>query len=576
MDEAETPTPRVEPERVDPQATTRDDFGRVQSHNREWPATESPTERKDHVLGQGFEDSLPDPGSPVVPPLRLSTPGSVGSYASPASMMSRSGMGQDSVVARLKAQLADYIRLEHMHGAADRPRLYTKGRPTCVLTTFVLLCIRLLRLVDGKVRVGALCLSKDETTISWQEEGSNLETIVLSNVLDIVVGSPSMEEPWRAKGGFNASCCFTIIHRLPAPPDEDEWAPMEPSQEASIHLQCPRVYDVLLWVCGMRQLLTDTSGHAQPSILRSVWKPHEVRQALEKLKGGAIEDPACYSVDQMCAPQALLTPGRPADGARATDKVIVLLKRCIGDYRAMRCLRLGGPVRLRKEGEGVAAIGGTLSQREDATGVVWRPSAPVSPDAADRQGGEARQEELKILIQAAMQAGDYERLAAYSLEMKSLQGGDSLHTMWQQEQPLPLVFPYARVVDFILGPPAGVEGGSLCFSLVLDMDPSSSMGSMLPSPMQQDSPAAAQGGRWQYTFELANRDDLFLWVRGFSMALEKTGRCASSFTVADIHAAIRSHSSSKSVTPVAITPTKGAQDGALNGALSLSPVTSTP
>ena len=122
MDEAETPTP-VEPERVDPQPTTRDDFGRVQSHNREWPATESPAERKDHVLGQGFGDSLPDPGSPVVPPLRLSTPGSVGSYASPASMMSRSGTGQDSVVARLKAQLADYIRLEHMHGAADRPRL---------------------------------------------------------------------------------------------------------------------------------------------------------------------------------------------------------------------------------------------------------------------------------------------------------------------------------------------------------------------------------------------------------------------------------------------------------------------
>ena len=235
-------------------------------------------------------------------------------------------------------------------------------------------------------------------------------------------------------------------------------------------------------------------------------------------------------------------------------------------------------MRLRKEGEGGAAIGGTLSQREDATGVVWRPSAPVSPDAADRQGGEARQEELKILIQAAMQAGDYERLAAYSLEMKSLQGGggDSLHTMWQQEQPVPLVFPYARVVDFILGPPVGLEGGSLCFSLVLDMDPSSSMGSMLPSPMQQASPAAAQGGRWQYTFELANRDDLFLWVRGFSMALEKTGRCASSFTVADIHAAIKSHSSSKSATPIAITPTKGAQDGALNGALSLSPVARTP
>jgi len=38
-----------------------------------------------------------------------------------------------------------------------------------------------------------------------------------------------------------------------------------------------------------------------------------------------------------------------------------------------------------------------------------------------------------------------------------------------------------------------------------------------------------------------NRDDLFLWVRGLSMALEKTGKCASSFTVADIHAAIKGH-----------------------------------
>ena len=78
----------------------------------------------------------------------------------------------------------------------------------------------------------------------------------MSNVLDIELGSPAMEEQWRAKGGFNASCCFTIHHRLPAVPDaDDEWGPVEAGLDGSIVVQCPRVYDVLLWVTPFATLI---------------------------------------------------------------------------------------------------------------------------------------------------------------------------------------------------------------------------------------------------------------------------------------------------------------------------------
>jgi len=125
MDEEEPPAPeasRSDVGRLDPQTTTRDYFGR--SHHREWSPKPSP-ERKDHTLTQGLValGGSPDPGAglPVTPP-QLSMRSRSAGYASSTAMMGRSGAGQDAVVARLKAQLADYIRLEHMHGAADRPR----------------------------------------------------------------------------------------------------------------------------------------------------------------------------------------------------------------------------------------------------------------------------------------------------------------------------------------------------------------------------------------------------------------------------------------------------------------------
>jgi len=197
----------------------------------------------------------------------------------------------------------------------------------------------------------------------------------------------------------------------------------------------------------------------------------------------------------------------------------------------MRCLRLGGPVHLRKDNLGSSVMQGQLSQREDSTGVVWRATSP--PASPPGQGGEGRQSELKVLIQSAMQAGDYESLAAHSVEMKNLrneqEGGGGYGAMHPaMAHQAPLVFPYARVIDFTLGHSAygasggvgGVGGaggespdapaaGVLSFSLLLDMDPGSStpggVGTLLPWP-QGTMQGAGGGARWLYSFQVENPD----------------------------------------------------------------------
>lgn len=123
---------------------------------------------------------------------------------------------------------------------------------------------------------------------------------------------------------------------------------------------------------------------------------------------------------------------------------------------------------------------------------------------------------------------------------------------------VPLVFPYTRVIDFRLGhlkgatprglqaaSPSGASGASgaspLAFSLMMDMDASSAvpgLHSILQSNLIQAGHSSTPAQTWSYTFVVDNRDDLFLWVRGLSMALEKAGSRCSKYTVADIHAAL--------------------------------------
>jgi len=261
-------------------------------------------------------------------------------------------------------------------------------------------------------------------------------------------------------------------------------------------------------------------------------KGPEVRQYLEELMGHErrIDDPVERTVQELCA---LRQGSRGVADANSTDKIIVLLKRCIGDYRAMRCLRLGAAVRLiapvasAAPGEVPWQVRGMMAQREDSSGLSWRP--------IELQG-----------TAKAVTAGvpKWKSRVSQSPEDAPLKIDTSDSSSPLQE---PLIFLFAHMVDLLIPPRSTMSGPA--FTIVMDSETAEEAGSI--ATFLQSSPSQKSVGEseasYSYTFVVDTRDELFMWVRGLSIVLEKLGRCKSSYTTLDIHKALQNEGNSLSI-----------------------------
>jgi len=328
--------------------------------------------------------------------------------------------------------------------------------------------------MGDRVGTGTLTLTRDEKAIIWREGETWVqeERIELASVVDVTLAtSHAIAASWMAQGvEYIQSRHFSLLYSTA-------------SGAASLHVLCPEESVTLLWACGIGYLLRDSAS----AKLASLPRPPEVKEHIASLMlvgGDTFEDPVEAGVDELL--ESCSQSSR--SGTRSSrDQVIVLLKRCIGDYRATRTLRLGNHVRCCT-------------------------SESVTPG----------------ILGEAMHASVCGRALVWNAESE-----DGSH--------VEKIFPYADVADLQLGWPAewgepAVDGG-LFFTLLLKGKAQGAYLGAMASLMSRADGTKQAPEKARYCFAVDSKDELFLWVRGLSIVLEEF-HCASKFSVSDIHKAL--------------------------------------